>query len=69
MKAKMRDNLIPRYVALSPDVVDPPDEETQAFLTSIEGKEVDLVFVIQDAFEKNDKNVWLPDCLWDEITT
>ena len=67
MKARMRENLIPRYVALSPDVVDMPDEETQAFLLSIEGKEVDLVFTYGDAFEKTDNDIWLPDCLWDEL--
>ena len=67
MKAKMRDNLVPRYIALSPDVVDFPDEEIQNFLTSIEGKDVMLVFVGRDAFEQNDNNIWLPDCLWDEL--
>jgi len=67
MKARMRDNLVPRYIALVPDVVDMPDEETQEFLSSIEGKDVDLVFTYGDAFEKNDNNIWLPDCLWDEI--
>ena len=67
MKVKMRDNLIPRYIALYPDVVDMPDQETQQFLSNIEGREVDLVFVAGDAFEKNDNDVWLPDCLWDEI--
>ena len=67
MKAKMRDNLIPRYIALSPDVVDFPDEELQSFLRSIEGREVNLVFVGPDAFEENDNDVWIPDCLWDEV--
>ena len=67
MRAKMRDNLIPRYIGLSPDVVDYPDEETIIFLKSIENKEVELVFSGPDAFEKNDNNYWLPDCLWDEI--
>jgi hypothetical protein len=38
------------------------------FLKSIEDKEVNLVFIGQDAFEKNDNNWWLPDCLWDEVT-
>ena len=69
MKAKMRDNLVPRYISLSPDVVDFPDEEIQRFLTAIENTEVDLVFVgqSQDAFEKENGNIWLPDCLWDEL--
>lgn len=67
MKAKMRDNLVPRYIALAPDVIDYPDSETVKFLESIEGKEVELVFVAEDAFEVKDNNIWLPDCLWDEL--
>ena len=30
-------------------------------------KEVELVFVCEDAFEINDNNIWLPDSLWDEL--
>lgn len=67
MKAQMRDKLVPRYLALVPDVVDAPDNEIKAFLESIEGEKVDLVFTGADAFEKKDNNIWLPDCLWDEI--
>jgi hypothetical protein len=33
----------------------------------IQGQEVELVFVCQDAFEAIDKNYWLPECCWDEI--
>ena len=67
MKAKMRDNLVPRYISLSPDVVDFPDEEIQRFLTAIENTEVDLVFIGPDAFEKENGDIWLPDCLWDKL--
>lgn len=67
MKARMKDNLLHRYIGLSIEVVDIPDEETQFFLESIEGKEVELVFTHGDAFEKQDNNIWLPDCLWDAI--
>ena len=63
----MRDNLIKRYKALTPSIVDMPDKEIRDFLVSIEGKEVELVFIGEDAFEKNDDSIWLPDCLWDEI--
>ena len=35
------------------------------FLKSIEGKVVDLVFIGNDAFEKQDNNYWLPDELWE----
>jgi len=66
MKVKMKDNLIPRYVALSL-AVDMPDEGIQTFLSSIEGKEVNLVFTCGDAFEEANNDIWLPDCLWDEI--
>ena len=66
MKARMKDNLVPRYLALFPDVLDYPDEETLRFLNSIEGKSVSLVFIGEDAFEKEDNNIWLPNCLWDK---
>ena len=41
--------------------------KTKQFLKSIEGKVVDLVFIGNDAFEKNDNNHWLPNSLWDAI--
>ena len=41
--------------------------KTKEFLKSIEGKVVDLVFLGDDAFEKNDNNHLLPDSLWDAI--
>lgn len=69
MKAKMRDNLVERYKALAPSIVDIPDEEIRDFLSSIEGRVVELVFTGPDAFEKEDNNIWLPDCLWDEVDT
>lgn len=67
MKARMKDNLVPRYMALVPDVVDEPDEDVINLLSRIEGKEVELVFVHGDAFEKTDNNIWLPDCMWEEM--
>lgn len=63
-KAKMRDNLVERYKEVLPGEC---DNETELFLKSIEGKEVTLKFTGEDAFEIEDDNVWLPDCLWDEI--
>jgi hypothetical protein len=65
MRAKMKDNIVERYEAMAPSFTDLPDQETKDFLRSIEGKEVDLVFVCGDAFESNDNNIWLPDSLWD----
>ena len=67
MKARMKDNLVPRYMALVPEVVDEPDDEVIDLLSRIEGKEVELVFTHGDAFEKVDNNIWLPDCMWEEI--
>lgn len=67
MKAQVRDNLVERYSALAPSVVDHPDKDVCDFLLSIEGKEVELVFTCGDAFEINDNDIWLPDSLWDEI--
>jgi len=64
MKALMRDRLIERYKAVMPLEY---DEEIGAFLRSIECKEVELRFVGTDAFEVADNNIFLPDCLWDEV--
>lgn len=69
-KALMRDNLIARYEKILPGELDAQEDggkQTKAFLKLIEGKEVDLIFTAGDAFEKEDNNVWLPDCLWDEF--
>jgi hypothetical protein len=33
----------------------------------IAGKEVELIFVAGDAFEKEDMNYWLPSCCWEII--
>ena len=77
MKAEMKDNLIVKY-----QLCDGTKGELHAvwkmwgwleyinlklFLKSIEGKTVDLVFTGDDAFEKIDNNVWLPDDLWDAL--
>lgn len=64
MRAQMRDNLVERYKKVMPDEF---DEDIGEFLEEIEGCVVDLVFTAGDAFEKKDNNIWLPDCLWDEI--
>lgn len=71
MKALMKTNLIERYDKAMPGELDACDEDGKRciidLLTSIEGKEVDLVFTAGDAFEKADNNVWLPNDLWDGI--
>ena len=35
----------------------------------IAGKEVNLVFMLGDAFEEIDNNYWLPECCWVRVTT
>ena len=70
MKALMRDNPIERYEKVLPGELNAQEDggrETREFLKSIENKEVDLIFTAEDAFEKNDNNVWLPDCLRGEM--
>ena len=68
MKARMKDNLVELYERTLPGEMEAQgDDSTKIFLKSIEGKEVELIFTLGDAFEKNDNNVWLPDSLWVEI--
>lgn len=43
------------------------DPEFIKLCDRISGKEVNLIFVGNDAFEEQDNNYWLPDCCWDEI--
>lgn len=62
----MKINLRDRYKAI-PDLAGEYTESLGAFLDKIDGKEVTLVFTGTDAFEENDDNFWLPDCLWDAI--
>jgi len=68
MKAKIVDNLM--------DVIDDFFEGKEGHRTDpvfiklcerISGKKVELVFIAQDAFEKEDANYWLPDCCWKEV--
>lgn len=64
MKAQMVENLnyeMIKYFGYqsSPD--------TRAFYDSISGKEVELVFLGDDAFEEEDNNHWLPDHTWEPV--
>ena len=68
MRAKIVDNLM--------DTIDTffggseghrTDPEFIKLCDRISDKEVDLVFIGNDAFEKNDNNYWLPNCCWNEI--
>lgn len=61
MKYIMKTDLINRYKKILPKEY---DDEVGDFLKTIEGKMVDLVFTGGDAFEKNNNNIWLPNCLW-----
>lgn len=66
IRARMKDNLVGRFRQFFGDGYD-MDAEWRAFLESIEGREVTLVFTGNDAFEQADDNYWLPDCMWDAI--
>ena len=41
------------------------DPDFKALCDRIQGKEVELVFVHGDAFEKEDNNYLLPPCCWE----
>ena len=43
------------------------DPEFLKLCDRIAGKEVELVFIGDDAFEKEDNNYYLPDCCWEKI--
>jgi len=43
------------------------DSKFMALAERIAGKEVDLVFIGEDAFEAIDNDYWLPDCCWEEV--
>lgn len=68
MKAKIVDNLM--------DVIDNFFDGKEGHRTDpkfiklcdrISGKEVELIFIGGDAFEKEDNNYWLPEDCWIEI--
>ena len=69
MKARMYNNLVKRYLAYIMEYMpkETLDEKDRAFLMSIEGKIVNLVFVGPDAFEEDENDLWLPDCLWEKV--
>ena len=71
MTAQMKTGLIALYDQALPgerDASTPTERESlDAFLRSIEGKVVTLVFSGNDAFEEKDNNVWLPSLLWEEL--
>jgi len=56
------EKVLPGELAASND-----KESIIKFLKSIEGKEIELIFTLNDAFEKQDDNVWLPESLWEKI--
>ena len=68
MKVRIVDNLL--------DVIDAyfdgkehhrTDSTFLALCERISGKEVDIYFVGEDAFEVVDDNYWLPSCCWTKI--
>ena len=64
MKGKMKTGLVEIYKSKMPFEL---DEEIRAFLTKIDGQEIDVVFTNGDAFEKNDNNIWLPEWLFEYL--
>jgi len=68
MKAKMVDNLldtIEEYFGVAEG--HRKDKEFLKLCDRIQGKEVKLIFICGDAFEKEDNNYWLPECCWKKI--
>ena len=43
------------------------DDKFLELCNKIQGKEVELAFIGDDAFEKQDNNYWLPNSCWEEI--
>jgi hypothetical protein len=41
------------------------DQEFLSLCDRIAGKEVDLILLDGDAFEKNDDNYWIPECCYE----
>ena len=62
MKVRMKHGLCDIYQSIMPKEF---DDDVEDFLNSIDGKDVELVFIGPDAFEKNDNNYWLPNELWE----
>lgn len=68
MRAKIVDNLMDEIEGFFGKVEGHrTDPEFIALCERIQGKEVDLVFSGDSAFEKNDNNYWLPDCCWKAV--
>lgn len=68
MKAKIVFNLmhvIENYFGRSYGHRD--DSDFVALCDRIAGKEVDLRFIGNDAFEEIDNNYWLPNCCWEKV--
>lgn len=68
MKAKIVPNLmdvIENYFGSS--VGHREDYDFIALCDRIAGKEVNLRFIGNDAFEEVDNNYWLPNCCWEKV--
>ena len=76
IKAKMSDNLVSAYRTCEEltyydgrsefDLMSDDDQCALVdFLSRISGQVVELVFIGNDAFERNNNNYWLPDSLWE----
>jgi len=67
MRAKIVDDLLSVIEAEMPDEGHRGDEVFEALCKRIQGKEVELRFIGDDAFEAIDNNYWLPRCCFTPI--
>ena len=68
MKAKIVDNLMDVIEEYSGSRIGYREDcEFIALCDRIAGKEVNLRFIGNDAFEEIDNNYWLPNCCWEKV--
>ena len=67
MKARVVDDLIETIEAALPREGHRHDEVFLALARRIQGREVTLRFIGDDAFEAQDDNYWLPRSCWEPV--
>jgi hypothetical protein len=67
MRARIVDNLLVSIEKEMPNEGHRTDPDFLELCRRIEGKEVELVFIGGDAFEKEDNNYWLPNSCWTRV--
>jgi len=61
MKVKMTDDLVKKY---KERIFENQTKDTIKFLKSISGKEIQVIFTHDKAYEMNEDKTWLPKELW-----